>query len=151
MDFINDIGMVPNHIVTDNAKEATLGEWKKTVDKFKIKHTMSESYSQWQNKSEAEIREIKRMLKRFLRVSGCPKRLWCYLVDYCCMIRRLIAPWDAPNARSPCELRLGTTPDISEAAQFDWYQYVWYVNPKMEKKIARFIGVAKSIGSLMTF
>ena len=26
MDFINDIGMVPNQIVTDNAKEATLGE-----------------------------------------------------------------------------------------------------------------------------
>ena len=48
MDFINDIGMVPNHIVTNNAKETTLGEWKSTVDKFKIKHTMSESYSQWQ-------------------------------------------------------------------------------------------------------
>ena len=63
------------------------------------------------------------------------------------MIRRLIAPWDVPNARSPCELRIGTTPDISEAAQFDWYQYVWYVNPKMEKKIARFIGFAKIIGT----
>ena len=47
MDFINDIGMVPNHIVTDNAKESTLEEWKSTVDKFKIKYTMSESYSQW--------------------------------------------------------------------------------------------------------
>jgi hypothetical protein len=47
MDFINDIGMVPKHIVTDNAKEATLGEWTSTVDKFKIKQTMSESYSQW--------------------------------------------------------------------------------------------------------
>jgi hypothetical protein len=28
MDFINDIGMVPNHIVTNNAKETTLGEWR---------------------------------------------------------------------------------------------------------------------------
>jgi hypothetical protein len=48
MDFINDIGMVPNHIVANNTKETTLGEWKSTVDKFKIKHTMSETYSQWQ-------------------------------------------------------------------------------------------------------
>ena len=80
--------------------------------------------------------------------SGCPQRLWFYLIEHCYIIRRLIPQWDTPSARSPCELRLGTTPDISEAAQ---YQYVWYVNLKMEKKVARFIGVAKSIGSLMKF
>ena len=47
MDFINDIGMVPNHIITDNSKELTFGKWKNTVDNHKIKHTMSESYIQW--------------------------------------------------------------------------------------------------------
>ena len=112
---------------------------------------MTEAHSQWQNRAESEIRELKRMLKRFTRTSGSPQRLWCYLLDFICKIRRLMVPWDAPNARPPSELRLGTTPDISEAAQFDWYQYVWFVNPKMEKCIARYIGVADNIGAMMTF
>ena len=34
--------------------------------------------------------------------------------------------------------------DISEYCQFDWYQYVWYIDPKQEKHLARWIGVAKN-------
>ena len=151
MHFINDIGMVPNHMVTDGAKELTQGLWKDTIQKYKIIQTMTEAHSQWQNRAESEIRELKRMLKRFTRTSGSPQRLWCYLLDFICKIRRLMVPWDAPNARPPSELRLRTTPDISEAAQFDWYQYVWFVNPKREKCIARYIGVADEIGAMMTF
>ena len=41
--------------------------------------------------------------------------------------------------------------DISEYGQFDWYDYVWYMDPKQEKHLGRWIGVAKDIGSPMTF
>ncbi len=41
MDFINDIGMVPNHIVTNGSKELTKGLWKETVQKYKIIQTLT--------------------------------------------------------------------------------------------------------------
>ena len=55
----------------------------------------------------------------------------------------------------PSEPKLSDTPDISKYAQFDWYQYVWVIEPKkgeMDKKqLMKFIGVTPNIGSLMTF
>lgn len=50
----------------------------------------------------------------------------------------------------------GNTPDISEYAQFDRYQYVWYHDPTVQfpedpKKHGRWIGVAHDVGSPMTF
>jgi hypothetical protein len=33
------------------------------------------------------------------------------------------------DGRVPSEVIEGNTPDISEYAQFDWYQYVWYFDP----------------------
>ena len=63
-----------------------------------------------------------------------------------------MVPWDALNTRPLSELCLGTTHGISEAAQFDQYQYVWFINPKIEENnLVRFIGVAKNIGRMMVF
>ena len=46
--------------------------------------------------------------------------------------------------------------DISEYAQFDWYQLVWYIDsavqfPDDTRKLGRWIGVAHDVGSPMTF
>ena len=53
------------------------------------------------------------------------------------------------------KIRLGDTLDMSENAQFNWYQYIWYVDPKIremdKKKLARFVGVATNVGSKMKF
>jgi hypothetical protein len=72
-------------------------------------------------------------------------------------IRRLTAH-DIPSLhdRAPCEAIEGNTPDISEYAQFEWYQYVWYHDPAVRfpddpKKLGRWIGVAHDVGSPMTF
>ena len=52
---------------------------------------------------------------------------------------------------------MGDTPDISEYAQFDWYDYVEYYSPseagqKEEKsKLGQFLGVAKNVGASMTY
>ena len=72
-------------------------------------------------------------------------------------IRRLTAhDIHSLHDRVPCEAVEGNTPDISEYAQFDWYQYVWYHDPAVQfpqdpKKIGRWIGVAHDVGSPMTF
>ncbi|KAI2501803.1 Reverse transcriptase (RNA-dependent DNA polymerase) [Fragilaria crotonensis] len=62
----------------------------------------------------------------------------------------------ALHDRVPCEVIEGNTPDISEYAQFDWYQYVWYHDPAVQfpedaRKLGRWIGVAHDVGSPMTF
>jgi hypothetical protein len=47
-------------------------------------------------------------------------------------------------------------PDISEYAQFGWFEYVWYLDPAVQfledaKKLGRWIGVAHDVGCPMTF
>ena len=154
MSFIQDVG-VPRDLVTDGAKEENLGEWQETQKKFRIRQHTTEPYSQWQNRAEYDIGELKRMMSHHRRQTNCPKRLWCYLGKWCAAIKRLTARQGTSDCRVPCELRLGDTPDISEYAQFDWYQYVWFIQPAgdyLEKKVlARFVGVASNVGSLMTF
>jgi hypothetical protein len=56
----------------------------------------------------------------------------------------------------PSEAIEGNTPDISECAQFDWYEYVWYLDPAVPfledaKKLGCWVGVAHDVGSPMTY
>ena len=154
MSFIQDVG-VPRDLVTDGAKEENSGEWEETQKKFRIRQHTTEPYSQWQNRAEYDIGELKRMMSHHRRQTNCPKRLWCYLGKWCAAIKRLTARQGTSDCRVPSELRLGDTPDISEYAQFDWYQYVWFIQPAGDhldrKVLARFVGVASNVGSLMTF
>jgi hypothetical protein len=72
-------------------------------------------------------------------------------------IRRLTAHnIPALQGRVPSEVIEGNTPDISEYAHFDWYQHVWYIDPAVQfpddsRKLGRWIGVARDVGSPMTF
>ena len=88
-------------------------------------------------------------------MTNCPRRLWCYLCKWVAAIRGLTAKSSSSDCRVPVEPRLGDTPDISEYAQFDWYQYVWVIEPRKgemdKKKLMRYIGVAPNVGSSMTF
>ena len=72
-------------------------------------------------------------------------------------VRRLTAH-EIPglDGRVPSEAIEGNTPDISEYAQFDWYEYVWYLDPAVPfpedaKKLGRWVGVAHDVGSPMTY
>jgi hypothetical protein len=38
----------------------------------------------------------------------------------------------ALDRRVPIKIVDGSTPDISEYAQFNWYQYVWYYDPTVQ-------------------
>ncbi len=150
--LIHEFSMVPKHIITDDAPEQTGGRWKELVDMHRIRQTWTEPYSPWQNRAERAIREIKKAMKRHASRSGSPRRLWCFLAEWVANIRRLTAH-DIPdlNGRVPSEAYSGDTPDISEYAQFDWYQYVWYIDSDGARKLGRWIGVATNYGAPMTF
>ena len=152
--FVTDVG-IPQELITDGAKEETESRWKDVCKEFRIISRTTEPYSPWQNRAEAEIREMKKGMLRIQRKTGSPKRLWCYLGEWYQHVRSLTAG-DNPvlNGRSPTERVRGNTPDISEYAQFDWYEYCWLWDstesfPKNRKRLVRFIGVAETVGSPM--
>jgi hypothetical protein len=60
-----------------------------------------------------------------MRRTRSPKALWCYCGKWVAAIRRLTAMPKLED-RTPTEKALGSTPDISQYCQFDWYEPVFY-------------------------
>ena len=154
MPFIHD-AVIPQTLVTDNSNAETDGEWGKTVKVHHIQQQFVVPHSPWQNLAESSVRHLKQGIRRATRLRQYPKRIWDYYVQWVSAIRRLteldIAQLDG---RVPEEFVIGTTPDISVYALFDWYQYVYYWNPiyafPHEKKcLGRWIGVAEVSTDIM--
>ena len=153
----NDLAAIPAEIVSDGAMEETGGNWKKEIQHYRIKQRWTEPYSQWQNRAESDIREIKRGIRRATKRQRSPKRLWDFCGTWVTAVRRKTAH-DLPglNGLTPEERVHGRTPDISAYAQFDWYSYVWYIDPPTDvstsrRKLGRWLGVAEDVGSPLTY
>ena len=61
--FIHDFG-IPDTIVTDGAKEETLGNWQDVCRRYHIDQKQSNPYGQWRNSAEAGIRAHKKGVLR---------------------------------------------------------------------------------------
>jgi hypothetical protein len=121
MPFFQDVG-IPQTIVTDSALEEVHEEFGKICRQFRIRQEQTVPYSPWSNLAESTIREQKVDIRRSLRRSKAPSCLWCCCGKWVAAIRQLTA-LDMPQlqGRVPDEEVLGSTPDISQYAQFDWY------------------------------
>jgi hypothetical protein len=154
-EFVQHVG-IPSGIVTDDAKELTLGRWKKLRERYSIKCTETEPLSPWQNRAEGGIRELKRHVLRLMRRSQAPKRLWDFCALLVAKLRSLtVNDTYLSHGRTPHEIVTGKTPDISEYTDFEWYQPVWYLDvasfPADKKLIGRWIGVSHRVGQAMCF
>ena len=58
-EYYENVG-VPRHMQMDGAKELTEGHWKKNILEQQIKQTRSETDSQFQNRAEGLVREMKK-------------------------------------------------------------------------------------------
>eukprot|EP00978_Attheya_sp_CCMP212_P039064 scaffold199800_cov28-Attheya_sp.AAC.1 len=65
---------VPNRLHTDGAKELNLGKWGEKVRELEIKQTLSKPYSQFQNRAESGIRELKKNADALENGWECPNR-----------------------------------------------------------------------------
>jgi hypothetical protein len=155
-EVIRTVG-VPKELVSDGARAELHGRFAKVANKYRIKQRVTEPYSGWQNRAKVAIREIKRGIRRAMQRARSPKQLWDYCGEWVSAISTLTAR-DIPSLhdRVPCKVVEGNTRDISECAQFDWYQYIWYHDPAVQfpddaRKLGRWIGVAQDVGSPMTF
>ena len=72
----NNIG-IPNTIISygDPEQVGPNSDFQKTISKCKIRGHQYEPYSQWQNRAEDSIQELKRRWKRHMIKRRAPKRV----------------------------------------------------------------------------
>lgn len=87
--FIQDVG-IPKGLLTDCPEEMR-GEWNHVVKKYHMKAKMTEPASPWQNRAEAEIREVKKLARRTLHQAQASIKFWCYALEWAAKIRSMTA------------------------------------------------------------
>ena len=145
--FIEFVGL-PASLHSDNHKNFKQGFFKKMLRKFGIWATYTEPHSPWQNRAEPAIGEIKSYSRRLMQVTDTPIRLWCYCYEYSADVLSLLASGRFElKGRTPYEVVMNYTPDISEYASFSWFQWCWYFNEATkEKELCRWLGPAHHVG-----
>jgi hypothetical protein len=153
--LIQDIG-VPAAIHCDGAKELKLGKWRDICNDFGIKLTTTEPYLPWENQAEVNIHEAKTSVHCLMTCTKAPKSLWDYCATYVAEIISITADdLYASHGRTPYEVVTGNMPDISEWAEFGWYEPVYQYKdvpfPQTKRKIARWLGVTHRVGQALYY
>ena len=145
--FVEFVGL-PASLHSDNHKNFKEGFFRKLLRKFGIHPTYTEPHSPWQNRAEASIGEIKTYARRLMQRTSTPVRLWCFCYEYSADVLSLMATGRYElQGRTPYEVVMNYTPDISEYVSFSWYQWCWYFDEGMKaKELCRWLGPAHHIG-----
>ena len=147
--LVETIG-VPITIFSDGAKEETgpNSMFTKRSKELHISSHQSEPYSQWKNRCEGVIGKLKARWKRRMVQRRVSSNIWDRgLVWEAEMMSRMASGCDQ---RTGIERVTGDTYDISEWADFEFYDLVWYWDaPYMENnsKIGRWVGVIHRVRS----
>ena len=150
--FIVMVGLPPA-LHADNAKVFVEGDVKRKCQKYGIEQSFTEPHSPWMNRAETGIREVKAFGRRLLQSKQAPIRLWCFAYEYAAEICCLLATglYDL-GGRTPYEIVMQHTPDISEYVVFEWYQWAYYWDEiDKEKKLCRWLGVTGNVGQAMCY
>jgi transposase len=147
---------VPDTMVMDNAKEQVMGEFRRKSREAGCHIRQTEPYSPWANAAEGSIKELKKGVARKMISSKAPKPLW----DDCLELESFIRSHTAHDifglkGEVPETVVSGETADISEFAEFKWYQWIKFrdtVIPFPEDKLVlgRYLGPSTDIGPAMT-
>jgi hypothetical protein len=154
MSFIHEVG-IPRTMHSDLALEETRGEWAKIIKQYHINQTTTEAKSPWQNRAEAEIRILKKVVRHLLRQAGAIMELWCYAIEWAARVRSLTAHDSLIlNCQTLEERVSGRTPDILEFAHYGWYDWVWFREetsfPEENLCLGIWLGVPSKVGQAMT-
>jgi hypothetical protein len=146
-----------SQVMATDGDGALRGEetWLKECRRLGMRDKITVPYSSWQNLAEASIRELKCSVRRAMRRSGSQHKLWNFCCVWCAAIRRLTS-MDKLDGRTPTEVVTGTTPDISQYAQIDWYEPIRFLDnlhtfPNETKLLGRFLGVAEHCTDVTAF
>ena len=145
--FIELVGL-PFALHSDNHSNFKEGFFKRMLRKFGIYQTFTEPHSPWQNRAEPAIGEVKAYARRLMQSTNTPVRLWCFCYEYAADVLSLLANgrFDL-QGRTPYEIVMHYTPDISEYVSYTWFQWCWYFDESTKsKRLCRWLGPAHNVG-----
>ena len=122
--------------------------------KYDIKGHTTDTKRSNQNPVEGVIRELRKKWYREMFHTYSPRGLWCYGYPYVAKIMHLTASTSGKlQGRTPLELIIGETPDISQYLYFGCYDRVWYKKDAGigETKLGQFLGPSHKVGSLISY
>jgi hypothetical protein len=153
--FIRQIG-APFALRNDNSKMQTGVAFMDICNFYNIGTQTTEPHHPQQNPAENRIGTLKNVTNRLMDRTGCPAFHWLRASIYCCMLLNVVAHrqllW-----RTPTEVCLGYTPDISPFLQFEFYEDVYYYDndskgfPTPKELKGKWGGPTQNCGSMMTY
>ena len=140
-------------MIPDNARELVAGSFRDKLRRAGTVIAPIEAYTPNQNRAESAIRELKRMYRRTMLESKAPEVLW----DHCFELMAEIRSHTSLNlmrlyGQTPTTHLLGDTSDISHLCQFEWYEYIWWLDATdklQNKKLGHYLGPSLSSGDVM--
>ena len=152
--FINDYGVM-TELVSDGGGEQVghRTQFQDYVDKFDIRHTLTEPGRSNQNRAEGVVNELRKRWFRVMVRKRVPRRLWDYGFKWICKTMQLTALHTSTlDGITPLQFVTGETPDISQYAEIGFYDWVKYQENAGAgpEKIGRWLGVSENIGSMMS-
>ena len=158
-DFFRRMG-VPHTIVPDNAKELTMGDFKRKCQKHSVALEPIEPHTPNQNKAEGSaIKELKRQYRKLKIQRNFPEVIWDDALEWIAQIRSHTALNIAGlDGQVPLTKATGDTRDISHLAEFGLWDWVWYLDPQpakqesdmMRKKLGKYLGPDYNSGDALT-
>ena len=156
--MIQDIGVMQK-LHTDNAPEI-MGRKTPLFTRARneaIDLTTIEPLRPDKNYGELLIKRAKIRSGKLMMSKNVSLRLWCYALEYSCDLESIMVPnMYRHKGWTGYELFFGTTPDISEYEEFQFYDYCWYWDtpqsyPHEKKCLGRWLGVAHRVGQSMVY
>ena len=106
--------------------------WKKIANNAWAIGSTTEPYTPKQNKCEHKFGATRIQARVIMETTKCLEQFWDYVIEYVCYVQNRTAQ-KALNYKTPHEVLLGDTPDISELFDFVFYQPVQYMdNPEVK-------------------
>ena len=150
--FIHVVGLLYS-LHCDNHSNFKEGLFAKVLKKFGIFQTFTEPHSPWQNRAEPAIGDVKQYAPKIMQATQTPICLWCFAYEYTSDLLSLLATgrFDL-QGRTPYEVVMHYTPDISEHVSFSWFQWCWYFDEQTRQKVlCRWLGPAHQVGQSFCF
>ena len=115
-----------------------------------------EAYKPNQNLAEDSIRETRQIFTRAMTKKNTPRVIWDRCFVWSSDVRRKVA-WNIRklNGQTPETILTGDSDDISQMAEFGWYDWLWYHHPvtneeyATKKRLGRYIGASWNSGAAM--
>ena len=143
---------VPFVIVMDGSKEQTLGPFRRKAKEMDCHTVQTEPHSPWENAAELVIRELKCSSGQKALQKRSPTTLWDHCIELESILRSNTAVFHPElNGQVPEKIMTGQTADISNLAEYEWYDWVVYWKktadyPESKECYGRWMGPAIDIG-----